>query len=82
VGGAPAVPDWEITEADLPPSIWRRDGVVAVFNWTADARAVVVGLPRRCSVRDLWARQDLGTWADGGAVEVAPGSVRLLAHSG
>jgi hypothetical protein len=82
VGGGTAVPEWEAGQEDLPPAIWRRGDVIAVFNWSAETREFVVALPGECSVRDLWANRELGVWQGSGQVQVEPGSVCLLRVSG
>ncbi len=77
-GGSPAIPDWEPGVADLPASHWRRGDVLAVFNWTAEAREIPLRAPGLEGCRDLWARRDLKGLADGALLPVAAHSVRLL----
>ncbi len=77
-GGAPAVPDWEPAERDLPPSIWRKGDVVAAFNWSSQPRRVEVRWAGSGLVRDLWERRDLGVVDGVIAVEVAASSVSLM----
>jgi alpha-galactosidase len=78
VGGAPAVPDWEPELGDRPPTIWRRDDVLAIFNWSDERRLVMVSAEGARGARDLWARRDLDGFGDGCQVAVPAHGVRLL----
>lgn len=78
VGGRPAVPEWEPDERGQPPSLWRRDNVVAVFNWDPAPREVALPAAERRRVRDLWERQDLPAFGDGAHLEVPSHGVRLV----
>jgi alpha-galactosidase len=77
-GGPPAVPDWEPDETGHPATHWRRDDVLAVFNWTPAGQEVRVRAPGAQGARDLWDRRDLPDFRDGAVLEVPPQSVRLL----
>jgi hypothetical protein len=78
VGGAPAVPDWEPEHGDQPATAWRRDDVLALFNWGEEHRLVTVRSERACGARDLWARRDLEEFEGGGQLTIPPHGVRLL----
>jgi hypothetical protein len=78
VGGRPAVPDWEPDGAGFPATHWRRDDVLAVFNWTSANTNVRVRAPGAQGARDLWERRDLPEFGDGVYLEVPAQSVRLL----
>jgi hypothetical protein len=75
-GGVPALPDWE--PGDRPPSHWRRDDVLAVFNWDATPAEVAVRAPGAAGARDLWAREDLAEFGDGVRLTIPAQGVRLL----
>jgi alpha-galactosidase len=77
VGGEPAVPDWE-PESEGIPSHWRRDGVLAVFNWGPEDREVPVRAPGAVGARDLWAGTELQGFRDGARLLVPAQGVRLL----
>ncbi|MBO0704865.1 MAG: alpha-galactosidase [Candidatus Dormibacteraeota bacterium] len=78
VGGAPAVPDWEPERGDQPATTWRRDDVLALFNWGEDHRVVTVRSGGADGARDLWARRDLDEFEDGSQLTIPPHGVRLL----
>lgn len=79
VGAPPALPDWAPGERDRPSPVWRRDGVVAVFNWDSADREVTVRLGGRGRARDLWKGIDLGA-VEGDLTLLVPGSgARLVA---
>jgi hypothetical protein len=77
-GGVPALPDWEPAVGDRPPTHWRRDDVLAVFNWAAEPAEVAVRAPGAAGARDLWARQELPELADGARLTIPAQGVRLL----
>ncbi|HEX6350551.1 MAG TPA: alpha-galactosidase [Candidatus Dormibacteraeota bacterium] len=80
VGGRPAVPDWQPDAKDRASNVWRRDGLVAVFNWDWQERALQVALPGpRRRVRDLWSGQDLGLAKGALEVQVPAAGARLVA---
>jgi hypothetical protein len=66
--------------ADVPGT---RDKYLAVFNLDDDSAAEIkiewreLGLEGRCSVRDLWAKQGVGVFADGFAPRVNPHGAAL-----
>lgn len=76
VGGEPAAPDWE-PEGGIP-SHWRRDSVLAVFNWGPEDRELPVRAPGARGARDLWAGTELLEFRDGVRLRVPAGGVRLL----
>lgn len=78
VGGAPAVPDWEPEQGDQPATTWRRDDVLALFNWSEEHRLVKVRSEGARAARDLWARRDLDEFEDGCQLTLPPHGVRLL----
>jgi alpha-galactosidase len=79
VGGSPAVPDWAPGDRDRASQVWRRDGVVALFNWDPADREVTAALPGRRRARDLWQGIDLGV-VEGELTLLVPGSgARLVA---
>ncbi len=79
VGGSPAVPDWAPGDRDRASPVWRRDGVVALFNWDLADREVTAALPGRRRARDLWQGIDLGV-VEGELTLLVPGSgARLVA---
>ena len=77
-GGVPSVPDWEPAAGSRPPTHWRRDDVLAVFNWDAAPAEVAVRAPGSAGARDLWAREDLDHFGDGVWLTIPPQGVRLL----
>ena len=77
-GGPPALPDWEPGEAGHPATHWRRDDVLAVFNWTPSGKNVRVRAPGARGARDLWERRELPDFEDGLVLEVPPQGVRLI----
>jgi alpha-galactosidase len=77
-GGPPAVPDWEPDETGHPATHWRRDDVLAVFNWTSAVQDVRIRAPGARGARDLWERRELPDFGDGSVLEIPPQSVRLL----
>jgi alpha-galactosidase len=77
-GGAPAVPDWEPACGDRAATHWRRDDVLAVFNWAAERVEIPLRAPGASGARDLWAREDLADVSDGMALEVPAHGARLL----
>jgi hypothetical protein len=78
VGGAPARADWEPAAGDLPATHWRRDDVLAVFNWSPQPGGVRVRAPGASGAYDLWARRPLDRFEDGAVLPVAAQGVRLL----
>jgi hypothetical protein len=78
VGGHPAVPDWEQNGTGYPATHWRRDDVLAVFNWTSAGEEVRVRAPGARGARDLWERRDLPAFRDGAVLSVPSQGVRLL----
>jgi hypothetical protein len=78
VGGHPAVPDWEQNGTGYPATHWRRDDVLAVFNWTSAGEEVRVRAPGARGARDLWERRDLPAFRDGAVLSVPVQGVRLL----
>ncbi len=78
VGGGTAQPDWEPNAADRPATHWRREDVLAVFNWDDEATEVAVVAPGAGGARDLWARQELDDLRDGTILAIPPCGVRLL----
>ena len=79
VGGEPAIGDWDPTERDLPPAIWRRpDGVIGVFNFQDVPATVTLSTDGASAMRDLWERTDLAI--EGGVLEIdlPADGVRLL----
>jgi len=72
------VPDWEPGEAGHPATHWRRDDVLAVFNWTPSGKDVRVRAPGARGARDLWDRRELPDFEDGSVLEVPPQGVRLI----
>jgi Melibiase len=79
VGARPAAPDWEPTERDRASAIWRRDGVVGVFNWDWEEREVVVPVKGRRRARDLWQDRDLGLVEGELRLQVPAAGARLVA---
>jgi len=79
VGARPAAPDWEPTERDRASSIWRRDGVVGVFNWGGQDREVVVSVNGRRRARDPWQDRDLGIVEGEIRLQVPAAGARLVA---
>jgi len=79
VGDRPAAPDWEPTERDRASAIWRRDGVVGVFNWDWEEREVVVPVNGRRRARDLWQDRDLGLVEGELRLQVPAAGARLVA---
>jgi hypothetical protein len=79
VGGPPAVPDWQPTEKDRPSSVWRRDGVLAVFNWDWQDREVAVAVDGRRRAHDLWDDRDLGLAEAELRLQVPAAGARLVA---
>jgi alpha-galactosidase len=77
-GGAPALPDWEPDQTGRPATHWRRDDVLAVFNWTPAGQTVRVRAPGALSARDLWERRELPDFRDDAVLEVPAQGVRLL----
>jgi alpha-galactosidase len=77
-GGPPAIPDWEPGEVGRPSSHWRREDVLAVFNWTPSGRGVRVRAPGARGARDLWERRELPDFRDGSVLEIPPQGVRLV----
>jgi hypothetical protein len=77
-GGLPAQPDWEPAPGGRPPTHWRRDDVLAVFNWEAEPAVVTVRAPDASGARDLWAREELAEFTDGTGIAVPAQGVRLL----
>jgi hypothetical protein len=77
-GGPPALPDWEPDPTGRPAIHWRRDDVLAVFNWTSAGQAVRVRAPGARSARDLWDRRELPGFRDGALLEIPAQGVRLL----
>lgn len=75
-GGVPALPDWE--PGGGPPTHWRRDDVLAVFNWDAAPAEVTVRAPGAAGARDLWAREEVAGFGDGVRLEIPPQGVRLF----
>jgi hypothetical protein len=78
VGGHPAVPDWERDGTGYPATHWRRDDVVAVFNWTSAGQEVRLRAPGAQGARDLWERRELPDLRDGAVLPVPAQGVRLL----
>jgi len=79
VGARPAAPDWQPTEKDRASAIWRREGVVGVFNWDWQEREVVVPVNGRRRGRDLWLDQDLGLVEGELRLQVPAAGARLVA---
>jgi len=79
VGGPPAVPDWEPSDTDRPSSIWRRDGLIGVFNWSWQEREVSVPVHGRRRARELWLGHDLGLAEGALRVRVPAAGARLVA---
>jgi hypothetical protein len=79
VGARPAAPDWEPTDRDRASVIWRRDGVVGVFNWDWQDREVVVPVNGRQRARDLWQDRDLGLVEGELRLQVPAAGTRLVA---
>jgi alpha-galactosidase len=78
-GGAPAVPDWEPQENEVPPSVWRvGEKVIGIFNWTDLERHLDVPVPGRHHVRDVWAQSDAGTVSECLRLDLEPSAVRLF----
>jgi alpha-galactosidase len=79
VGGPPAEPEWEPHGNDLPPAVWRRDDVVAVFNWTGETRTFSVPVTASAEgVHDLWDGAPLETTEGRLQIDVEPSSARLV----
>ena len=78
-GARPAAPDWEPTDKDRASAIWRRDGVVGVFNWDWQEREVVVPVKGRRRARDLWQARDLGLVEGELRLAVPASGARLVA---
>jgi hypothetical protein len=76
-GGEPARPDWE-PALQPPPSHWRRQDVLAVFNWEPQARDLLIRAPGASGARDLWAQMELPQFRDGIRLEVPGHGVKLL----
>jgi len=79
VGGPPAVPDWQPDERDRPSSVWRRDGVLAVFNWSWQEQEVTVPVQGPRQARDLWTGRDLGPLDGELRLQVPAAGARLVA---
>ncbi|MEP7105001.1 MAG: alpha-galactosidase [Chloroflexota bacterium] len=79
VGSSAAVPDWLPADRDRPSPVWRRDGVVALFNWGATDREVTITLPGRRHARELWQGRDLGVVEGELTVSVPASDARLVA---
>jgi hypothetical protein len=77
-GGEPAVPDWELGTGDSPAAVWRRPGLLALFNWSQRERPMAVEVPGRWLARDLWSRSELGEVAGRLQLTLPPAGVRLL----
>jgi hypothetical protein len=77
-GGQAAAPDWELGTDDAPAAVWRRPGLLAVFNWSQQEKALDVAVPGRWLARDIWAREDVGPVEDKIALTLPPSGVKLL----
>jgi hypothetical protein len=77
IGGEPAVPEWEPRADDRPAAVWRKGGVVAVFNWDGADRTVTVELNGR-SATDLWSGEEIPLENGFATVDVPASGVRLL----
>src|SRR5215472_8058764 len=77
-GGVPAMPDWEPGTGGRPPTHWRRDDVLAVFNWDAAPAEVAVRAPGAAGARDLWSREELVEFGDGVLLPIPAQGGRLL----
>ena len=78
-GIAPAVPDWLPADRDRPSPVWRREGVIALFNWGGTEREVTVRLPGRRHARELWQGRDLGIVEGELTVAIPASDARLVA---
>ena len=79
VGGRPAVPDWMPSARDRAAAVWRRDDVVAVFNWNDAEQTLGVGLPAGPHVAvDLWTGAKIGAAEGRLEVAVPPLGARLI----
>ena len=81
VGGPPARPDWDPTAHPLA-AVWRRDDVLAAFNWAGPARQLVIEAPPRRPVRDLWNRVEVEFGVGDLELKLPPSGVHLLKFEG
>jgi alpha-galactosidase len=77
VGGRAAVPDWPPTAADQA-GVWRRNGVVAAFNWDRTSHRMRVPIDRPARATDLWSGVAIGRVETAVELEIPPQGVRLI----
>jgi alpha-galactosidase len=78
VGGRPAVPDWEPNGTDRAPAVWRRDRVIAIFNWEPEARRTALPTGGCGRLKDLWTGEEIVVGGGEVLLEVPASGARLL----
>ncbi len=76
-GGEPARPDWDPQPKDLPASVWRRNGTVAVFNWGHQDREFQLEVDAGAAT-DLWTGRRVGVDGGRARLDVPAAGVRLI----